>query len=389
MMLSVSVGMRPSLLKDVLRYIKNRPHILLLGAALITVGISSEAWSANSTSQHARLNEPVKEVADQRLLLDTPEGKGELPLYADHAIGAASPDVTKVLIIVHGTLRNADAYYATGQELLAKAGDLADGTMVVAPQFLIRSDVNAFSLSAQTLAWTQNGWKGGEAAVQPAPISSFAALDALLQHFVDRRLYPSLKTIVVMGHSAGAQLVQRYAVVGREAENLTSAGIAVRYLVANPSSYVYFDNERPALQDQQAGLASCPKATQWRYGLAGALPYVSSQDPKRLETRYAARKVVYLLGQADTNPYTHFIDRSCGAMAQGPYRLARGLTYFDYMKKRHPSDLNQTIVEVPGVGHDNEGMFTSDCGVAVLFDRPVPASCPVIDGTAKVSGGVP
>ncbi|WP_246661062.1 alpha/beta fold hydrolase [Rhizobium sp. ERR 1071] len=312
-----------------------------------------------------------------------------MPVYADHAIDAAAPDVTKVLIIVHGTLRNADAYYATGQEVLAKAGDLADGTMVVAPQFLIRPDVNAFSLSAQTLAWTQNGWKGGEPARQPAPISSFAALDALLQHFADRRLYPSLKTIVVMGHSAGAQLVQRYAVAGREAENLTSAGISVRYLVANPSSYLYFDNERPALPDQQAGLASCPKAAQWRYGLAGAPPYVSSQDPKLLETRYAARNVVYLLGQADTNPYTHFIDRSCGAMAQGPYRLARGLTYFDYMKKRHPSDLDQKVVEVPGVGHDDEGMFASDCGIAVLFDRPVPPSCPVIDGTAKLSGAVP
>ncbi|MFK0165302.1 alpha/beta fold hydrolase [Rhizobium sp. NPDC090279] len=388
-MLSVSIGVRPSLFKDVRRRIKDRTHILLLGAALIAAGASSEAWSANSTSQHARLNEPVKEVADQRLLLDTPEGKGELPVYADHAIEAASPDVTKVLIVIHGTLRNADAYYAAGQELLAKAGDLADGTMVVAPQFLIRPDVDAFSLSTQTLAWTQNGWKGGEPARQPAPISSFTALDTLLQHFADRRLYPSLKTIVVMGHSAGAQLVQRYAVVGREAEDLTSAGISVRYLVANPSSYLYFDDERPALPDQQAGLASCPQATQWRYGLASTPPYVSSQDPKLLESRYAARNVVYLLGQADTNPYTHFIDRSCGAMAQGPYRLARGLTYFDYMKKRHPSDLNQKVVEVPGVGHDDEAMFTSNCGIAVLFDQPVPQSCPVIDGTAKLSGAVP
>ncbi len=369
--------------------IQRRVFARLSIVALIAIGMSSEAWSTDATSQHARLEEPVKEVADQRLLIDTPEGKGELPIYADRAIEAASPDVTKALIIVHGTLRNADAYYATGQELLAQADDLADGTMVVAPQFLIEPDVVAFSLSPQTLAWTQNGWKGGEAARQPAPISSFSALDALLKHFADRRLYPSLKIVIVMGHSAGAQLVQRYAVVGREAEDLTSAGISVRYLVANPSSYIYFDNERPALPDQQAGLAACPKATQWRYGLTGAPPYVSSQDPKLLEGRYAARNVVYLLCQADTNPYTHFIDRSCGAMAQGPYRLARGLTYFDYMKKRHPSELNQKVVEVPGVGHDDEAMFTSDCGIAVLFDQPVPQSCPVIDGTAKPSGAVP
>lgn len=373
----------------ILRSIQGRVFFRLSIAALVAIGMSSEAQLTNAASQHARLYEPVKQVADQRLLIDTPDGKGELPVYADHAIEAASPDVTKVLIIIHGTLRNADAYYAAGEELLAKAGDLADGTMVVAPQFLIRPDVDAFSLNAQTLAWTQNGWKGGEAARQPAPISSFAALDALLKHFADRRLYPSLKTIVVMGHSAGAQLVQRYAVAGREVDGLTSAGISVRYLVANPSSYLYFDNERPALPDQQAGLVACPKATQWRYGLIGAPPYVSSQDPKTLETRYASRNVVYLLGQADTNPYTHFIDRSCGAMAQGPYRLARGLTYFDYMTKRHPSGLYQKVVEVPNVGHDDEAMFTSNCGIAVLFDRPIPQACPVIDGTAKTSGAMP
>ncbi|AVA21280.1 hypothetical protein NXC24_CH01629 [Rhizobium sp. NXC24] len=374
---------------DILGSIRTRACILLSMAALFATGISSEAWPANAASQHARLHEPVKQVADQRLLIDTAEGKGEMPLYADHAIDAAAPDVTKVLIVIHGTLRNADAYYAAGQRLLAKAGDLAKGTMVVAPQFLIRSDAKAFSLSAQTLAWTQSGWKSGEPARQAAPISSFSALDALLQHFADRRLYPSLKSVVVMGHSAGAQLVQRYAVVGREAETLASDGVSVRYLVANPSSYLYFDNERPAAPDQSGGLASCPKATQWRYGLTSAPQYVSSQNPRDMEAAYAARNVIYLLGEADTNPYTHFIDRSCAAMAQGPYRLARGLTYFDYMEKRHPSDLNQKVVEVPGVGHDEEAMFTSDCGIAVLFDRPMPPSCPVIDGTAKGSGALP
>ncbi|MCM3382243.1 hypothetical protein M3639_20935, partial [Alkalihalobacillus rhizosphaerae] len=82
--------------------------------------------------------------------------------------------------------------------------------------------------------------------------------------------------------------------------------------------------------------------------LRSAPPYVASQDVRDLETRYVARHVVYLLGQADTNPTTHFIDRSCAAMAQGPYRLARGLAYFDYLKKRHPDDLAQQVVEVPG-----------------------------------------
>ena len=315
-----------------------------VAAAIGALGGARPAEAVTPT-QRERLEAPVKAVADQRLTVDTPQGSAILPVYADHPVDKAAPDVTRVFIVIHGTLRNADAYYASGLKVVGKAGAAGRGTMVVAPQFLTRADTRAFSLPAPTLAWTQEGWKGGEPARQPAPISSFTALDALLAHFADRGLYPALSTVVVIGHSAGAQLLQRYAVAGHEGDALERAGIAVRYVVANPSSYLYFDDERP--DGQAIADGTCPSATQWKYGLKSAPPYVASQDVRDLETRYVARHVVYLLGQADTNPYTHFIDRSCAAMAQGPYRLARGLAYFDYLKKRHPDDLAQQVVYAP------------------------------------------
>ncbi|HHL4081466.1 alpha/beta hydrolase [Burkholderia sola] len=353
-----------------------------LAVACAAAGALAGAQPAEAATptQRERLEAPVKAVADQRVAVDTPQGSAMLPVYADHPLDRAAPDVTRVFIVIHGTLRNADTYYASGRKVVEKGGAAGNGTMVVAPQFLTRADTRAFSLPASTLAWTQEGWKGGEPARQPAPISSFAALDALLAHFTDRSLYPSLTTVVVIGHSAGAQLLQRYAVAGREGDALARAGIAIRYVVANPSSYLYFDDERPNADALAGGV--CPRATEWKYGLKSAPPYVASQDVRDLETRYVARHVVYLLGQADTNPYTHFIDRSCAAMAQGPYRLARGLAYFDYLKKRHPGDLAQQVVEVPGVGHDGLGMFTSACGLAVLFGQALPQSCPVVAGTA-------
>ncbi|MBR8319850.1 MULTISPECIES: alpha/beta hydrolase [Burkholderia cepacia complex] len=353
---------------------------LVLACAAVGMLVGAQRAEAMTPKQRERLEAPVKAVADQRLTVDTPQGSAVLPVYADHPLDQAAPDVVRVFIVIHGTLRNADAYYASGRQVVEKAGAAGAGTMVVAPQFLTRADIRAFSLPASTLAWTQEGWKGGEPARQPSPVSSFAALDALLAYFADRRLYPSLSTVVVIGHSAGAQLLQRYAVAGREGDALARTGIAVRYVVANPSSYLYFDDERPNA-DALAG-GACPSATEWKYGLKAAPPYVASQDVRDLETRYVARRVVYLLGQADTNPYTHFIDRSCAAMAQGPYRLARGLAYFDYLKKRHPDDLAQHVVEVPGVGHDGLGMFTSACGLAVLFGQALPQSCPVVAGTA-------
>ncbi|WP_241302828.1 alpha/beta hydrolase [Burkholderia stabilis] len=370
---------RPS---RVLPAVRTLSCVVPLAAAGAAAGMLGTAPPAAAATQRERLEAPVKAVADQRVAVDTPQGSAALPVYADRPLDKAAPDVTRVFVVIHGTLRNADAYYASGRQVVEKAGAAGNGTMVVAPQFLTRADTRAFSLDARTLAWTQEGWKGGEPARQPGPVSSFAALDALLAHFADRSLYPALTTVVVIGHSAGAQLLQRYAVAGHEGDALAHAGIAVRYVVANPSSYLYFDDERPDGQVLAGG--ACPGATQWKYGLKSAPPYVASQDAGDLETRYVARNVVYLLGQADTNPYTHFIDRSCAAMAQGPYRLARGLAYFDYLKKRHPSDLAQHVVEVPGVGHDNLGMFTSACGLAVLFDQALPPSCPVVAGTAPV-----
>ncbi|WP_175976418.1 alpha/beta hydrolase [Burkholderia sp. BCC1047] len=359
-----------------------RSYAVSLAVASAAAGTLAGALQAEATTptQRERLEAPVKAVADQRVAVDTPQGSAMLPVYADHPLDRAAPDVARVFIVIHGTLRNADAYYASGRTVVEKAGAAGAGTMVVAPQFLTRADVRAFSLPASTLAWTQEGWKGGEPARQPGPISSFSALDALLAHFADRGLYPSLSTVVLIGHSAGAQLLQRYAVAGREGDALARTGIAVRYVVANPSSYLYFDDARPNADVLAGGV--CPRATEWKYGLKSAPPYVASQDVRDLETRYVARHVVYLLGQADTNPYTHFIDRSCAAMAQGPYRLARGLAYFDYLKKRHPDDLAQQVVEVPGVGHDGLGMFASACGLAVLFGHALPQSCPVVAGTA-------
>ncbi|WZB73696.1 alpha/beta hydrolase [Achromobacter insuavis] len=345
---------------------------LLLAAA--GCGTRQAAPVAPAAPKTSKLEAPVKHVADQALAVKGAAGEGALPLYASADIHAPAPTISTVMIVIHGTLRNADTYFGTGKEIVAGAGRSAGGVMVVAPQFLTAPDVEKFSMPAQTLRWSQEGWKSGEPAIGPAPLSSFEAIDALLDHFADKKRYPALKRVVVMGHSAGAQILQRYAAVGQGGAALARRGIPLRYVVANPSSYVYFSDDRPALP---AG-GACPAATRWKYQLEGGPPYVASQDSAAVESRYAARNVVYLLGQADTDPYTHFIDRSCGGMAQGPNRLERGRAYFDYLTRRHPAGLNQKVVEVPGVGHDNLGMFTSACGIAVLFDRPLPASCPVV-----------
>ena len=143
---------------------------------------------------------------------------------------------------------------------------------------------------------------------------------------------------------------------------LNSEGIRLRYVVANPSSYAYFSPQRPVKFD----IANCPGFNDWKYGMQNLPDYAGGRGAQQLEQDYVSRDVTYLLGQQDTDPNHPALDKSCEAETQGAYRLMRGHNYFDYLKQRHPQ-LGHRLVEVPGVGHDGDKMFTSPEGEKVLF----------------------
>jgi pimeloyl-ACP methyl ester carboxylesterase len=177
-------------------------------------------------------------------------------------------------------------------------------------------------------------------------------------------LFPALKDIVVAGHSGGGQVVQRFALLGGDHPTLHDEGIRLRYVVANPSSYAYFSPQRPVPFDA----AACPGFDDWKYGLQKLPAYANGQSAAQLEQTYVSRSITYLLGQQDTNPNHPALDKGCEAEAQGAYRLIRGRNYFDYLKQRHPQ-LRQELVEVPGVGHNGDGMLRSPEGQKVLFPQ--------------------
>jgi pimeloyl-ACP methyl ester carboxylesterase len=341
------------------------------GYLICSLALTGTATPATKKDPTGRL--PVTVTADQRLEVKTAAGNGVLPLYVSRDWTRPQPDVTRAVLVFHGVRRNADEYLRTAQHALVAAGDAARATLLVTPQFLIDRDVTAHHLPGSVLHWglKQESWMAGEAAHGPAAISSFEAIDAILARLADRVIFPRLAEVVVAGHSAGGQLVQRYAVVGRGAAALTSAAIGVRYVVAGPSSYLYFSSDRP---DSSGGFApfssvACPGFNRWKYGWADAPPYARKKTPAAYEQTYAAREVVYLLGTVDTNPNHPSLDKSCAGEAEGPHRYARGLAYVRYMKMRHPN-LNHHLMEVPGVAHDGDKMLTSICGLAALFDRP-------------------
>jgi hypothetical protein len=312
---------------------------------------------------------PVATIAAQRLSIDTPHGRVEFPLYISADWNTPQPQVVRAVIVIHGKLRNADVYFRTAQKARAQAGaDTAD-TLLIAPQFLASIDLQVHAQPADLLRWNANAWMGGEDSLGTAPLSSYAVLDAIVARLAERRLFPNLRHIVFAGHSGGAQVVQRYAIAARGVRTLADEGIDVRYLVSSPSTYAYFDAQRPDASGRPAPFdaARCPDFDNWKYGMQNRPPYLNDRTPAQLEAAYAARRVDYLVGGNDDDPHQSALDKSCPAEAQGPQRLARAQSYYDYLQIRHPSGLNQHFHIVPGVGHNGARMLSSPCALAAMF----------------------
>ena len=330
---------------------------------LASLALALIITQARAEEEDAPNRKPVKVVADGRIAVGS---RGALPLYVSADWTKPLPGITRAILVLHGRLRNADVYYRSALTAQAAAGHAGKSTIMIVPQFLARIDVDAYHLPADTLHWSLEGWEGGDAAEGPQPASSFDALDAILARLADRHLFPDLKQVVVAGHSGGGQVVQRYAIATKGEAALKQESIAIRYVIANPSSYAYFSAARPEPQIA----ATCSGYDNWKYGMKARPPYLASASAARLEQRYVARQVIYLLGTRDTNPNHPALDKSCMAEAQGPYRYARGHSYAAVMAARDGGTPNHRVWDVADVGHDGDKMLTSKCGLAALFDIP-------------------
>jgi pimeloyl-ACP methyl ester carboxylesterase len=272
---------------------------------------------------------------------------------------AGSAQVTRALIVIHGAGRNAVSTFTGMMTAAGKAG-VAQHTMVLAPDFKADGDKPA----SDEARWSSDGWKEGDAAEKPSGVSSFTVLDKLVTTFSDRSRFPNLTHVTVVGHSAGAQFTQRYAAFGM-APNVTP-GIAVNFVVANPSSYVYFDPARPNGDGTRFSVPSTScKYDDYKYGLGGRSGYVARLTPAQAFQQYASRRVTYLLGGADT-VQNGDMDTGCAAALEGPNRLTRGAHYFTRIRQLAPNAPHERIV-VPSVAHDHYELFESPLASPVLF----------------------
>jgi pimeloyl-ACP methyl ester carboxylesterase len=283
---------------------------------------------------------------------------GKLEAYRNFPFSGSSK-VSHAVIVIHGTGRNAAHYYANMLTAATQAG-VVTNTLVLAPFFKTSQD----SPGGGQLTWTSGGWKIGDAA-ESKGVSSFSVMDDLITTLANKTRFPNLKWITVTGHSAGGQFTQRYAAFGVAPNYVRDT--AVDFVVANPSSYTYFDNARPTRDGSQFSVpvdSSC-RYDDYKYGLGGRTGYVAKLSPRDALRQFASRRITYLSGGADS-VQNGDMDTDCGAMAQGPNRVIRSAYFFERIKQLAPDAPQQRVV-VPGVAHDSDGMYQSAQARPVLF----------------------
>ena len=292
-----------------------------------------------------------------------------LPLYTSHPLDEAAPQIERAVIVVHGIYRNAHQYFP---QITAAAGleGLRKKTLVVAPAFAITRDDRPRRETGEVY-WRKNrNWRRGDHSTSrpEGRISSFVAVERLLTQLGDRQLYPNLRKITLVGHSAGAQFVQRFAVVQALLPALED--IRVRYVVANPGTYLYLKAQRPAVEAPGFALPyqadRCPHYNRYSYGLERPNWAMRRFATGILLQRVREREVILLLGTADNDPGHRTLNRTCAAVLQGRHRLERGLLFkahLDHFLAGHRT----RVVQVPGVGHSSKGMFGSLEGRKAIF----------------------
>lgn len=298
----------------------------------------------------------------------------KIAAYRSHSLSERQPSIERGVIVVHGTNRDADRYY-TGLVAAAEKAGAAAKTLLISPYFRGKAGGCDDQVAPGELYFTCNGWKYGESAVNAGDVYSFTVTDRLVEMLADRARFPRLRAIVVVGHSAGGQFLQRYAAA---TDIDARVRVPVRFVVMNPSSYMYLDARRLRAGAtcsekgrctgpfQVEGAAEgCPTYNQYRFGMENRAGYVGQVEADRIRARFPRKDVIYLVGEKDVNPNDSSLDKGCEAMKQGAHRRQRGTVFWSYMKSLYKA--RHGFAVAPGCPHDGGCMLASEPGLRALF----------------------
>ncbi len=291
----------------------------------------------------------------------------QIPYASNLLLEKDHPEITQLILAIHSSSYNPDYYLENSLILLQDNPEQLKKTLIMAPAFY-RKDKTSLS---NIMVWRSSPFWGSSRALyheKKINLSSYDILDDILTRIISSNHFPNLTNIVILGHSAGGQLVNRYAACNTVEDTIAiKKHISIRYLVMAPSSYVYMDGER-ATRDDLAQFKhpfnAYKKYNYWGYGLKHLYGYHKrrhiTEDMIRLQYRY--REVLYLVGEEDTTDAA--LDKSKSAMLEGKNRLERLKTYYDHLQNHYGQDITEFhhMAIIKGVGHSSRKLMLSNEG---------------------------
>jgi dienelactone hydrolase len=246
----------------------------------------------------------------------------ELPVFTYRPAGCAP---RLLLLVFHGVGRDGGPYRDHARSLADRVC-----AIVVAPQFdRKRFPRNDYQYGGVTFAASN---------ASPLARRTVDLIPALVSWAQDAAGQPGMP-YVLLGHSAGAQFVDRVAAYAPVP--------AVRVVIANPSTWVLPDTKT---------------AVPFGFGGLG-----TDEIEEKALRAYLAEPLTVLLGQDDTRQ--HRLAQGPQAEAQGENRYVRGTRAFhaaEDIAKRKGWPFGWKLIEVPGVGHEAAAMFGSPQAMEAL-----------------------
>lgn len=329
---------------------------------------------ATISSQRLPLG-PFTDESGERVML-------EFPYETSHDLSVFNEDITRVVFVIHG-LDNTNPNFMLNATLNAAAlctPNATNYTVIITPQFLESHLVWEFTPS-NIIYWNSPYWGSDDAGYGYRPrrrvrVSSYSVMDELVLRIamLKRSVYPNLQQIVIAGHSAGGQFVNRYAALSPHVDYVSRLQIKTRFVPMNPSSYVYMNGTR--VVDSRGLVFDTPVDppagyNHYGYGLSNLSAYAYAGSVGSIRTilvKMVNRQVCYMVGENDTT--TSGLDVSDAAMLQGKTRCERGVFYFRHLQHVFGERIRklQSLSVVPSVGHSYPKMSASDAGLRNLFD---------------------
>jgi len=290
---------------------------LSLAAALLFAACNASN-SITGNEDDGDENQPSLEAGTSSFTFSGTPGSQSRPVTVHYHVPTGLTKNSPIVIVMHGNGRNATSYlnawipYANSKKFL-----------LVVPEF-------TSALYSSSRYHYGNVLTSGGSAVD-STFWTYVTVEAIFDE-IKKRSGLEREKYYIYGHSAGGQFVHRMVIMMPGARYEEA-------IAANAGWYVIPDNDDV-----------------WPAGLLGV------PSTMTLGTRLGKifdRKLIVMLGTADTSTTDPDLPTRAEAMAQGKHRFERGHFFYDKAKSIAQSrglPFKWELAEVPGVAHSNSGM---------------------------------